>query len=122
MDARFHGQADRRRKTLVRNARAAAGTAHLTYRVIDDGTLEVTTPAAIERHVEWEFYPVGDLLAVDQDPRPLIEQLHDAVGANHFRAFGGSGSIRFDTVSRTLLVALPEPQQRLAAGWLAEKR
>lgn len=109
-------------KSLSETLVLLLGPRDLTYRVIDDGTLEVSTPAAVERHVEWEFYPAGDLLAVDQDPRSLIEQLHDAVGANHFRAFGGSGSIRFDTVSRSLLIALPEPQQRRAAQWLAEKR
>ncbi|MFO0869406.1 MAG: hypothetical protein U0935_10790 [Pirellulales bacterium] len=98
------------------------GPRDLTFRTLDDQTVEVTTPAAVERHLEWEAYPLADLVANGQDPQPLLEQLQDAIGANHFRALGGLGSLRFDPVSRCLLVALPEPQQRRVFSWLAQRR
>lgn len=94
----------------------------LTFRVIDDVTLEVTTPAAVARKLEWEIYPVSEFIADGGEARGLMERLQEAVGANHFRVLGGSGSVRYVAASRSLLIAAPEPQQRVAARWLEEQR
>lgn len=73
------------------------GPRELTYRMLDDSTLEVTTRVAAARHVEWEFYDVSHLLEKDQSPQPLIEAWQEQLGA----------PVRFDPLSRTMLVALP---------------
>ena len=47
----------------------------LTYRVIDERTIEITTPKAAARHAEVEFYPAGDLLAAGADGHELVTRL-----------------------------------------------
>jgi hypothetical protein len=94
----------------------------LTYRAVDGLTLEVTTPTALVGHMEWELYPVDDLLAPGLDASTLVEQLREAVAAEPLEAPGLESALRFDSPSNAVLAALPEPHHRAVARWLADRR
>ena len=58
----------------------------LTWRAVDAGTLQVTTPKAAAARMELEFYPVGKLLAA-QPQAALIERIKTSLsGAKWGRA------------------------------------
>jgi hypothetical protein len=91
--------------------------AQLGYRVLDRQTIQITSTAELERHPEIEIYPLkGD---TEPNAAQIIQDLKVHLGPALFTDSGGSGEIVFEPESRTLLVRLPQPQQRKAAEWLA---
>ena len=91
----------------------------LTWRAIDDDTLQVTSVKALTHNAELEFYPVADLLAAKGiSGGDLIGQLREELGPGLFVGGGGKYDIRFDAPSKTLLVRLPQAHQRMLEGLL----
>jgi hypothetical protein len=88
----------------------------LSYRVIDGGTIQISSQAVLEHRPEIEIYPLkGD---TDQNTAQLIQDLKLHLGPAVFADGGGSGQMVFEPGSRSLLVLLPQPQQRKVAAWL----
>ncbi len=94
----------------------------LTYRVVDENTLQVTTPQLLASRMELELYPVGDLLSDKLDVVGLTQRIRATLGDVHFEESGGTGVLRFDVPSQHLLAALPQPQQVALAKMLDELR
>lgn len=84
----------------------------LTCRVIDDRTLEITTPKAAARHAEVEFYPAGELLAAGADGHELIARITRELNAAAPAAPAASPpTIEFDAPSKYLIVRAPQSVQ-----------
>ena len=94
-------------KPLAEALTMLLGPRDLVYRLVDDTTLEITTPVAAAQHVELELYDVSEQLGKELDPQPIIEQWQERIGIREFREQGGAGVIRFDPVSRCILLAQP---------------
>jgi len=92
----------------------------LNYRVIDNRTIQIASQSILDSRPELEIYPLKDITA--QDATQLIQDLKAHLGAALFVDAGGNGNIVFDSASISLLVLLPQPQQRRAAEWLANVR
>ena len=102
--------------------RALLDPLKLTYRVVDGTTLQIVRPLDLDRRVELEFYAVPDLLAAEPSGETLLGRMKSQLGAAALREQGGPGVLRFDPESRSLLAALPQPQQRVVGELLAQLR
>jgi len=95
----------------------------LAYRVIDERTIEITTPKAAARHAEVEFYPAGDLLAAGSDGHELVtrltRELNAAISAGPVLS---SPSIQFDAPSKYLIVRAPQSLQHRVESLLGTMR
>jgi hypothetical protein len=85
----------------------------LTYRVVDDRTLQVTTAEAIARRPEIEVYRLIAVAPSAEDGAALSDRLA--------REFGEAGVIRHDAASNSLLALLPQPLQERLAERLSEE-
>mgnify|MGYP002623671151 CR=1 FL=1 len=95
------------------------GPMDLTWRALDENTLQVTSVQALTSQAELEVYPVGKVLAAEGIPAlRLIDGLQKELGPGLFVAAGGPYEIRFDAPSKSLLVRLPQAQQRVIEGIL----
>jgi hypothetical protein len=94
----------------------------LTYRVVDAGTLQITTPELLHKHIETELYDVGDLVSDKLPTAQLLVKIRSALGEHRFREGGGKGVLGHDAPSRYLLASLPQPQQIALAKLLNEWR
>ncbi len=88
----------------------------LAYRVIDESTLQITTPTVVDSRLEVEFYRVPK---PDDDGTKLVQAAREALGPANFRDFGGAGQLAFDQPSNCLLVSLSQTRQRELQTWLA---
>ena len=99
------------------------GPMELTYRVVDESTVQITTRQAVDSHPELEFYAVGDVTEGSDGPAHDIEQLipriTEAVGVSHFASGDG---ISWDPTSQCLMVLLPQPQQTIVGEFLEDMR
>jgi hypothetical protein len=98
------------------------GPMELSWRIVDEATLQVTTPRMQASRVELEFYPVGDLVNDQGGADELLQRLRNHLGEGAFRGAGGDGVLRFDAESRCLLAALNQPQQIALARFLDKQR
>lgn len=94
----------------------------LTWRLVDQRTIQITTVAALVARPEIEVYRVGDLLGEGTPPQQLLADLERAVGEEYFLTAGGSGGLHYDEPSGSLIVLLPQPQQIEVAAVLARWR
>ncbi|MBI2481296.1 MAG: hypothetical protein HYV60_22440 [Planctomycetia bacterium] len=88
----------------------------LAYRVVDESTLQITTPAVLDSRLEIEFYRVAKPA---DDGAKLVQTVREAVGPANFRDFGGFGQLAFDQPSSCLLVSLSQTRQTELQTWLA---
>lgn len=88
----------------------------LAYRIVDESTLQVTTPTVVDSRLEVEFYRV---LKRDDDGAKLVQSIRDALGSANFRDFGGGGQVAFDEPSNCLLACLSQTRQLELQAWLA---
>lgn len=88
----------------------------LDYRIVNETTVQITTPAVLEVLNEVEIYP----LVTRSGSAPDVARIWDALPAGWFREVGGTGTLRYDAESHSLLVSLPQPRQRALQGILAE--
>jgi hypothetical protein len=93
------------------------GAYHLAFRVCDAQTVEITTREAIEQRPEVAVYPLE--LAAGEDPTAVLGQVRAALQAAGVSADTVARAVRLDAPSRSLLVSLPQPQQRILAAQLA---
>lgn len=87
---------------------------NLTSRVIDDHTLQITTHADVQRQLELEVYPCGDLLqkySVEQ----LTKIFDNVLGSQVNRQLGMS--VTLESTNQCWIAILPQPLQiRFEAG------
>ena len=94
----------------------------LTYRVVDEHTIEITTPAGVGQHPELEFYPVRELLTSEVSGDALASRLlHELAGAGLPNSPVQATAIYFDAPSEYLLVRAPQSThlriQSLLGSW-----
>ena len=85
----------------------------LTYRVIDETALEITSFEAVAGRNDVEFYRLPAELQTADQVKAVSEQIAQRVGPASFQPTG-SGAIAYDLASQTLIVSLPQPLQRQA--------
>ncbi len=88
----------------------------LAFRVIDESTIQITTPTIVDSRQEIEFYRVPKQ---DDDGEKLVQAAREALGPANFRDAGGVGQLAFDQPSNCLLVSLSQPRQTELQTWLA---
>ena len=90
----------------------------LGYRIVDETTFQITTPAVLNSVAEVEFYPAAEFISGGLDSDSLLKKVRESLP----EAFNQRGAaLEFDTPSRCLLVRLPQSQQqtleKLVADW-----
>jgi hypothetical protein len=96
------------------------GPMQLTFRVINETTLQITTPAVAAQTLELGFFPLQDLMEKDAGQKILTGvrgALGDTLGLE--RAGGG---MRFDNPSQTLIINAPQHQLAAVARQLEQIR
>ena len=86
----------------------------LTSRVIDAETIQITTPEALIRRPDVEFYALGEALAAEEESQ-LLARLRTALKDQGVP----DAVLAVDAASKHLIAALPQPAQRLLAAALA---
>ena len=86
----------------------------MTYRIVDERTLQVFARQAQADRMECEIYSLKDLLAARLDASEIVERLRKQFDPASWTEGGGLGAIQFDEPSQSLLVVqTPEAQIRL---------
>jgi hypothetical protein len=93
------------------------GPHNLGFRVCDAHTVQITTREAMDQRPEVAVYPLE--LAAGEDATEVLAQVRASLQAAGVRAETVDRAIRLDVASRSLLVSLPPPQQRMLAAQLA---
>ena len=88
----------------------------LTIRVIDDETLEITSPQAMALTHDVELYPLRDLLRTT-DIAAVGQKILARLGEGAFQP-QGRGAVAFDKQSESLIVSLPQADQGVVAQLL----
>ncbi|MDG2380085.1 MAG: hypothetical protein P8N76_00285 [Pirellulaceae bacterium] len=86
----------------------------LTYRILDNATLQITSLEAISTDMDVEFYP----LPAGESYEELSEKIVRKIGPAQFQPTG-RGSINFDVKSNSLIVSLPQPDQAIVQATIA---
>jgi hypothetical protein len=88
--------------------------AGMTYRIVDERTLQVFARRSLPNRLEFEVYPVTGLLANRLDPQEMLARLRDRFDAASWIEGGGLGSVELDEAGKCLLVVQsPESQIRM---------
>ena len=85
------------------------GPLDLSYRVLDESTLQVTTLEALHEQRDLELYPAAHLIKPQQNAEQLIERIEKELGRPLQKQ---GGVLRFDAVSGHLLASLSQPLHR----------
>jgi hypothetical protein len=86
----------------------------VTFRVISNDTIVITTHSAEKQLADVGFFPIDDLLENGQRIEDVIELTKQSVGISSFdAAAGGWGTIGFDRPSQMLIVRLPPSDLRV---------
>ncbi len=88
-----------------------AESAGLAWRVIDPGTLQITSRGTLEAQPELEFYRVAALLRPGRSGPGLAESIATRVDPTSWSEAGGPGAICFDEPSGCLIVRQSQPAQ-----------
>ncbi len=83
----------------------------MSYRVVDDGVIQVTTREAVEERLELELYPVASLLVGGETPDSLIKRLRADVSPSSWNDAGGLGDIYYDASSKHFIILQSQPVQ-----------
>lgn len=89
----------------------------LTYRVVSGSVLQITTQEAAEARLEVEFYKIEELLKGNTEAA-ITQAVHEALGEDQFRDFGGDNLVKVDVDSKCLLACMPQAQQVQLEKWL----
>lgn len=92
----------------------------LVLRTVDDNVFQITTPQALTRRLEVEFYDGHSKLESAPSREAMLKQLMESIGEELFREHGGPGTVVFDEPSGYLVVALPQPYQQRVEKWLTQ--
>ena len=88
----------------------------LTWRAVDEQTVQVSTAAALDQALELELYPARTLAADAAAGNALAARLSSALSLEA----NSAGALRFDPVSGCILASLPQPKQQQLEKLLAE--
>ena len=91
----------------------------LTYRIVGDELIQVTTEEAAEERLELEFLPIGHWLDRGGSAERLAEQLKARVAPVSWSDVGGEADIYFDAPSGCLIVLQSQPAQAAIQQLLA---
>jgi len=101
-------------KPLHESLTALLAPAGMTYRIVDERTIQVFARQSLNDRYEFEVYPVTDLLAGRLEPAELISRLREQFDPATWTEGGGHGAIEYDATGKCLLVVqTPESQVRL---------
>ncbi|MCA9123167.1 MAG: hypothetical protein H6822_00255 [Planctomycetaceae bacterium] len=89
----------------------------LACRVVDESTLQITTPNVLDSRLEIEFYRTSK---PSDGGAAIVRAARDALGPASFREFGGGGELEFDEPSNCLLASLSQTQHIELRAWLAK--
>ncbi|MBP87267.1 MAG: hypothetical protein CMJ64_11190 [Planctomycetaceae bacterium] len=92
----------------------------LTYRVVSESVLQITTQEAFDARLEVEFYRIGTLLDKNSG-EDVIDAIHKAIGNGDFRDFGGDNLLTVDPNTKCLLASMSQSQHVRLEKWLAEQ-
>jgi hypothetical protein len=84
----------------------------LTFRIVDESTIQIVTPVVLDERRELEIYPVRQTFGAEASEAEVLRKSHELVPREWFRDAGGRGVMRFDAASGSLLVSLSQPQQK----------
>lgn len=98
---------------VLRQIRAVLG---LTHRVLDSRTIEITSPAAEQLHVEFSMHDLQPLRDAGFDVSKLGARIQQAIGNDTYLAVGGV--IAIDAASDHVIVRLPQSLQVLVRDFL----
>ncbi len=102
------------------------GSADLTWRVIDERTIEITTRSAALEQMDVEFYPVRDLASSADAGEKLIGQVRSQVEPQFWGdavdQAAQHGAMVFDKPSGALIVRAPQRTQALVETQLTALR
>lgn len=96
-------------KTLAETLTVLLEPMDLTYRVVDDETIEVLAPSAASAKLQVEFHSTK---GIQDDPERLVRRIESELGESQFRSAGGRGLVRYDRASDCLIALLPDAAQR----------
>ncbi len=86
----------------------------MTYRIVDERTVQVFARQAQADRLEFEIYPMADLLAAKLDPKEILPRIRGQFDPASWTDGGGLGMVEFDEAGKCLLVVQsPEAQIRL---------
>jgi hypothetical protein len=86
----------------------------MTFRVVDEKTVQVFDKQLVPERVEFELYAVSDLLASRLDPKELLAKLREHVDPASWTEDSGIGAMELDEAGKQLLVIQsPAAQIRL---------
>ncbi|MCA9263443.1 MAG: hypothetical protein KDA60_06320 [Planctomycetales bacterium] len=89
------------------------GPMQLTFRVVDDELLEITTLADELQKMDTEWYDVSNMIPRLPAGKSIEQHVHEVVGIRHFDVGGGMGHVYLDEPSQKLFVRLPQSLQFL---------
>ncbi len=92
----------------------------LTYRVVDETTIQVTTNKAILDKPELEMHPIGDLFTAKLDAAALVAQLEHDLAA--LKLATQPGQLQYDPKSKCLISMASQTHQNEIAKMLARRR
>ena len=85
----------------------------LTYRVVSESTIQITSIPSLDSQYEVEFHPVSKLVDAGTSAAELLDQIRAKLGDELFDQDGGA--LHLDLPSKYLIARLSQPQQvRLA--------
>ena len=83
----------------------------LTFRVVDEATLEISSPEAVAARNDVEFYRLPTESQSAEAVQALSARIVQRVGQPLFQPIG-SGALAYDLASQTLIVSLPQTAQQ----------
>ena len=92
----------------------------LTYRIVNETCVQVTSPKVLETRLEVEFYPCLDLLPGEGGADGFEKRLRQQLGEQKLDQVGAS--LHIDRPSGYLIAALPQPLHRRLAELLKQWR
>jgi hypothetical protein len=76
----------------------------LTFRVIDEKTLQVYAKKPLGERYEFEIHPVRELVDGATKPDKILSVIHEKIDPKSWSEAGGPGVIEYDAASKSLLV------------------
>jgi hypothetical protein len=95
------------------------GPLKLSYRILDEKTLEITTAREAHETLTVEFYPVRPLLTRERTGEQLANELRNRFAPKSWDEMGGAATVVFDVPSASLIVAQSQPVQIEIERWLS---
>ena len=93
------------------------GPMELTWRAIDEKTVEITTRDAAAARMEVEFYSTAAPAGGTSTGQAMIAQIKSTIAPKLWGDSPGNAAIHFDRLSRSLIVRAPQRvQSQIAAA------